>query len=604
MGKAVSRAKRSLPKISRKRKAIVRKLVDTFSAGLVTQTPETHCQRSSAIPDETKELVKNFYTSDSVSTQAPGIRDFCIVRENNEKHKIQKRYLHLTLGEAHQTFLKEYPSEKIGLTKFTELRPQHVCLRSETPDNLCLCIYHENLRLILQSMSFLPNSGTELIKKIVCSDENKTCMLQECNECGDLKLFKEMVESIPPETLGKEVYYKQWSKSEDNRIFKNSKHEIVNEALYVLESQLVYFLWHVYIKRTQTTYFDNLQKNLPLETLLMQIDFSENYTHTYQDEIQSAHWENKSFTLYTAMIYYCHNEETSQKVIKAEPYVIVSDYLHHDKYAVITFNKMIVESFKRKYPDFAIKNIEFQSDGTSQHFKQKFTLYHMTQSSIPTKWNFSATSHGKGGIDGIGGTVKRRIRDAVKARKIDPTTSLSFATEATKICPNINILHAASEDIENRKKMLDDTWETANGEIHSIPGTRQLHSFQSFQPGIIRCSMTSSGHEIKEFNFHTGILKDVCNKNNSVQPVATTSSVGIANIGQWVQVVYKGEKFHGIILDSCSGQHLIKCLIPTSTQGQFKFENENDAVWYSTDKIVQNIDIVPTLLNSRSYYKL
>lgn len=108
--------------------------------------------------------------------------------------------------------------------------------------------------------------------------------------------------------------------------------------------------------------------------------------------------------------------------------------------------------------------------------------------------------------------------------------------------------------------------------------------------------MTSGGQGIKEFNFYTGTLKDVC-KNNSVKPV------GSASIGQWVQVVYEGEKFHGIIIDSCSGQHRIKCLIPTSNEGQFKFENENDAVWYTTDKIIQNIDI-PTLLNSRGYYKL
>lgn len=167
------------------------------------------------------------------------------------------------------------------------------------------------------------------------------------------------------------------------------------------------------------------------------------------------------------MIYYCHNEGTSsQKLIKSEPYVIVSDYLHHDKYAVVIFNQMIIDSFKSNHPNFPIKNLEFQSDGTSQHFKQKYTIFDMTLSGIPTKWNFSATSHGKGCIDGIGGTVKRRIRDAVKARKIDPTTSLSFATEATKICPNINILHAASNDVEKKKKNA---------------GRQQLEKFTVFQ---------------------------------------------------------------------------------------------------------------------------
>lgn len=49
----------------------------------------------------------------------------------------------------------------------------------------------------------------------------------------------------------------------------------------------------------------------------------------------------------------------------------------------------------------------------------------MALSGISTKWNFSATSYGKGCIDGVGGTVKKIIRDVVKAQQIDPTTSLS-----------------------------------------------------------------------------------------------------------------------------------------------------------------------------------
>ena len=38
------------------------------------------------------------------------------------------------------------------------------------------------------------------------------------------------------------------------------------------------------------------------------------------------------------------------------------------------------------------------------------------------EWDFSATSHGNGDIDGLGGTCKSRIREK-KAHIIDPLTS-------------------------------------------------------------------------------------------------------------------------------------------------------------------------------------
>ena len=54
---------------------------------------------------------------------------------------------------------------KIGKFKFDDLRPKHVCLRTETPANICLCIYHKNIKLILQSIPDLPNSTAEFERK-------------------------------------------------------------------------------------------------------------------------------------------------------------------------------------------------------------------------------------------------------------------------------------------------------------------------------------------------------------------------------------------------------------------------------------------------------
>ena len=43
------------------------------------------------------------------------------------------------------------------------------------------------------------------------------------------------------------------------------------------------------------------------------------------------------------------------------------------------------------------------------HFKQKYSLCMTTLMDENVEWDFSATSHGKGDIDGLGGTYKQIV---------------------------------------------------------------------------------------------------------------------------------------------------------------------------------------------------
>ena len=105
------------------------------------------------------------------------------------------------------------------------------------------------------------------------------------------------------------------------------------------------------------------------------MDFSENFVHITQDEIQGAFFDNKSSSLFTTMIYFMENE-----IVLSESFVIISDFKGyegskgHDKYSVSHFTKVILNEFCLRHPSFAVNKIIFQSDGTSQHFKQKYVL--------------------------------------------------------------------------------------------------------------------------------------------------------------------------------------------------------------------------------------
>ena len=167
------------------------------------------------------------------------------------------------------------------------------------------------------------------------------------------------------------------------------------------------------------------------------MDFSENFVHITQDEIQGAFFDNKSSSLFTTMIYFMENE-----IVLSESFVIISDFKGyegskgHDKYSVSHFTKVILNEFCLRHPSFAVNKIIFQSDGTSQHFKQKYVLCQVLTLNflnINVEWQFSVTSHGKGPVDGIGGTIKRRVTERVLGQRESIHSTEHFAKLAGEV---------------------------------------------------------------------------------------------------------------------------------------------------------------------------
>ncbi len=92
----------------------------------------------------TYDHVREFYERDDISRQAPGMRDVVTVRRRSEKENPETAFNNSIL-EAYRYFKKEHPEFIIGKSKFAELRPSHVLRSSDTPRNVCLCRYHENI---------------------------------------------------------------------------------------------------------------------------------------------------------------------------------------------------------------------------------------------------------------------------------------------------------------------------------------------------------------------------------------------------------------------------------------------------------------------------
>lgn len=501
-GKAISKVKKNLPYSPNKSKAVIIKLAQQIEPNIIMQAslPKSRISKIDV------EQVKAFYEKGNISYQAPGRKDFVIIRNSKGiKTKVQKKYLCMTLGEAHEIFKEENPDIKIGRSKFSELRPFHICLRHETPANLCLCIYHENVRLLLEGMSFFPNSATDFIKIIVCDNPTEQCYYQTCIGCESLKNLQTVVENSETNLDEEDIKLFQWMKDESNAVAKQKICLSMNEAIEKLKGKLPQFLQHVFIKQQQEIFFESFKKNIQSNVLLLHFDFSENYSFFSQDEIQSAHWVSNSCTIYTAMAYFIHRNN-----IKSVPFVVISDYLHHDKYAVTIFNNAIIKKIKDDFSELPISKIVYKSDGTAQHFKQKYSICLAMLQSYDIEWHFTATGHGKGPIDGVGGTLKRRIREATLSRKISPSSAEEFFKSAEQICKNVTALYIPEFKIEAEKNHLDQLCCPGGKEIFAIPNTRKFHSFIKIDDYILKASNISlNPKQYIKFNMRTGESEDI-----------------------------------------------------------------------------------------------
>ena len=59
----------------------------------------------------------------------------------------------MSLRQTHAMFINENPTVKINLSKFCSLRLVNVMLSADMPQDVCLCQYHENLKLLWQCLN-------------------------------------------------------------------------------------------------------------------------------------------------------------------------------------------------------------------------------------------------------------------------------------------------------------------------------------------------------------------------------------------------------------------------------------------------------------------
>lgn len=289
----------------------------------------------------------------------------------------------------------------------------------------------------------------------------------ECTNCYNAKYsFDEM-----PEIQAMQVKWFQWE-IVNQKMVKLTQTGSLKECHTKLGVQLRYFLRHMFIKRQQSEFFEEAKKNATRNSVVIQLDFAENHGIKYQHEIQSAHWSNQQVTIFT--VYVWKGEGTGQG------YAFISDELEHNKYAVFTFFDRLFLELQQSNPN--LKELAFFSDGAASQFKQRFLFVNLSlmeqDYGLKVSWHFFATSHGKGVVDGIGGTLKRAVwRESMAGLVI--SSAEEFANVAKK-SPKIKIIYVSKEEVNKHQERLDNRWSDTRG----LPNTHSTHAIYPVKPYV------------------------------------------------------------------------------------------------------------------------
>ena len=129
-----------------------------------------------------------------------------------------------------------------------------------------------------------------------------------------------------------DISWWQWANDQNGKAEKQEFKGSLMDCFDILKQQSSYFLFQsrAFISERESLKDDD-------STVVIQVDFAENYTTQIQNAIQSSDWVSKQFTLFTV----CAWEKNGCHSI-----VIASDCLSHNKYVVLAFMSMLVDHLK------------------------------------------------------------------------------------------------------------------------------------------------------------------------------------------------------------------------------------------------------------------
>ena len=162
--------------------------------------------------------------------------------------------------------------------------------------------------------------------------------------------------------------------------------------------------------------------------------------------------------------------------MKKDSIVVISENKDYDRAAAITCVKKVIEKAE-EINAASYNKIYIWSDGCSAQFRSRFVFRLLTENlfdNVELIWNYNEKIHGKGPMDGVGGTVKNIIFRKVKSGFITINTPLEFHQAVLKFVPSIHSVYLVDADVLSEPENIEK-------ESKKIPETLTIYHIERFQ---------------------------------------------------------------------------------------------------------------------------
>ena len=531
------------------------------------------------LPKNVADTVVKFYQNPENSRLMPGAKDFVSIAKNQH---VQKQLILSSLKELFQAFKAQYPTMQIGYSKFCALRPKWCILPGASgTHSVCVCTYHQNTKLLVEALGS-KCSYKDLLAKLVCSVDNKNCMLGRCEDCPDEKVLSDYLYEIFGDfDDDDQIFFSQWTNTDRANLCKMVS-DVPGFIEKLIES-LQELRPHSYISKSQSRYLNTLKDQLDESSVIFLGDFAENYSFVVQDEVQSFHWNNSMCSLHPVVIYY-----RSRQAISHLSYTVLSDDNKHDVHFVQKVISLILEDLKRRIP--TLQTVHFFTDGCAGQYKNRKTMYNLCQIkdefNLEAIWNFFATSHGKSPCDGIGGTVKRMTARESLTRPYQ--NQILSADDMFNFCcaniPSIIFKFVKKDEMEQHRINHADRYREVE---NAIPGTRSYHQFVPLSRDKISAKRVSEDEQYECTHNFNAVL---CLDEEFV-------------VGSYAAVIYDQNWWLCIITEIDSGERdvKVKFMHPKGPSKFFLWPNRDDVCFIPFNCILKIIDVPTPNATGRNY---
>lgn len=389
----------------------------------------------------------------------------------------------------------------------------------------------------------------------------------------------------------------------------------IGNMIIDMENSLEKFMQHTGRKNHQYCAMREQKETLRENEVIIHIDFSENYSCKYANEVQALHFggSRRQVTLHTGVLYFYAQQE-----MHVTSFCSLSESLRHDPFAIWAHLDPVICDVLNKLP--AIDTIHFWSDSPATQYRNK-TMFRSIAEYVPRtypcinaiSWNYSEAGHGKGAPDGIGGTLKRTSDRLVAMGKDIPTFDILVSFLKTNV-KGVELYIVTPEMIMNKQALITTMIGSSKPfentmKVHQVIWSKQTNRCLSLR----RLSCLLCGFKIGCSHFHISTVQ------SNTQPISEHQSTSTAvgdpasaqerndpatgfKVGDWVSVQYNKTLYPGEVIEVITGGLKVDAMEPTSNN-KFKWPKPKDVFDYSLADIVKKIGApIPCGSRARQFY--